>query len=800
MLIATSAAVAHADEPTAAPSSAELAPAGPAPDLLEPELPTELRAPFTLVVNQVDHGEILVGLQEGRVLVPRAALIAAGIRVPEGRTVEAFGETLLDLSSVSPPLRYELEESTITLRIIAPVELLPTTTIDLADRPEDIVYSQRPSAFFNYAPRLTDFDRLELYEEMGVSVDGKLLFSSAYLSNEHAPIRGLTQLTIDDRASLRRTTVGDALALTGPLGSGAFIGGATVSRSYELDPYVVRTPQLGHLGSTTVPATLDVYVNGARVRSEPLQPGTFRLDNLLVGGGAGNVTYVVRDAFGYEQTVNAPYYIASGALAKGRDEYTYSMGLVRHGIGVESFGYDEGAALARHRLGVSNHVTVGGRAEATRHVLSLGPSITVLTPIGQVELELGKSLAAQGGSGLAGFLSYGYTSRLFSAGAFGRVMSDRYATLDLRATEDRNTVEVGALQATPIGTYLTVSLQGAFAVSRDYGDSARLGAQLMTRIDSMWQLFLTGSQHFVSGRDSDWSAMLTLSAALPHGHNASVAGRMETGEPSLLLNANHSLPVGEGFGYRASGVIAEHSYGEALAQYQTLFGRYGAQYENTSGEHHVALDAAGAIVVVPGVGVFPTLPVQDGYAVIRLPGVANVRGYVNNHEIGRTDRNGNLLVPGMLAYYGNRLRIAEQDVPIQYGFESTELTLAPPYRGVAVAEFGVSIPHYYRGRVVVVDADAGQRVIPKYGEIHVKVGNEELVSPLSELGELELEGLDAGTRTFTVEYFDGRCEGELDVPMSDEVVIDLGEPNARRPSQCPGAATCELSRSGRRVA
>ena len=109
-----------------------------------------------------------------------------------------------------------------------------------------------------------------MYEEMGLSLDGALLFSSAYLSNQNDPVRGMSNLVVDNRRSLIRFTLGDALVRTGSLGSGGFVGGMTISRDYELDPYVIKTPRLGMQGSTPTPATVDVLVNGTRIRSEEI--------------------------------------------------------------------------------------------------------------------------------------------------------------------------------------------------------------------------------------------------------------------------------------------------------------------------------------------------------------------------------------------------------------------------------------------------------------------------------------------------------------------------------------------------
>ena len=67
--------------------------------------------------------------------------------------------------------------------------------------------------------------------------------------------------------------------------TGVFLAGLSVSREFSLDPYFIRTPLPRLSGAATGPSTLDVYVNGALVRSEAIAPGTFELKNLPVTEG-----------------------------------------------------------------------------------------------------------------------------------------------------------------------------------------------------------------------------------------------------------------------------------------------------------------------------------------------------------------------------------------------------------------------------------------------------------------------------------------------------------------------------------
>lgn len=743
----------------------------------------EIEGPFSLVVNHVPAGDVILVLKGKDVFIDRADLRAAGLELAGGEDAVVAGRRMLRLGSVSPPLRFELDEATIELRISAPPKLLPHTAIDLEAPPPDIVYSTDPSAFFNYAPRLTDDGRLDLYEEMGLSVDGALLFSSAYLSNEQTPARGITQLIIDDRPALVRYTLGDALVRGSALGAGGFVGGITVTRSYELDPYAIKTPRIGLRGSTPTPATVDVIVNGARIRSEEIAPGTFEINNVNVGGGSGFAGYVIRDVFGNERYVMSPFYVSGDALNPGIEEYTYSFGVLRDNVGIASWDYGDPATLVNYRRGLSEHVTFGGHTEASTERISAGPSLTMLLHFGQLDFDVAGSFDVDGQVGAAAQVAYSYASRVFGCGLILRVNSNRYSTIELTPEDERPIAALDALLSVPVGARVTLSYRSAVASGRDSGVTTSIGAQTVVRITSSLSWLTIAGRSKRERAPSDWEITTTLSYAFGSGYGVQASGVIGPDHESLRLDTSKSLPAGEGFGYRAAATIAEDVSADGQLQYQTLFGRYGAHYAVYGEQPELSLDAAGALVVVPGVGVFATLPVYSSFGLIRVPGVAGVRGYGNHQELGRTDRNGSLVVPNLLSYYGNHLAIAPSDVPLDYEIESTESVLAPPPRGVALAEFRVSRPHFYRGRMVV--REGGTRLVPKYGQVKVVQRGEELISPLGEEGEFELSDLDAGVHSALIEWPQGTCEFELTLPATEETVIEIGELTCTR-AAAPG--------------
>ncbi|MGH9650441.1 MAG: hypothetical protein ACRD3I_08215, partial [Terriglobales bacterium] len=130
------------------------------------------------------------------------------------------------------------------------------------------------------------------------------------------------------------------------------------------------------------------------------------------------------------------------------------------------------------------------------------------------------------------------------------------------------------------------------------------------------------------------------------------------------------------------------------------------------------------------------------------------------------------LIPNLLSYYGNQLRIAEQDVPINHSIEATEKIIAPPFRGGAVVLFPVQRIQSLMGTLVV--EVAGKPVVPAYGQLTVTVNGRQIESPVGKQGEFYLENVPTGRHTAQVEYEGGTCKFELDAPASEKPEVDLG--------------------------
>jgi outer membrane usher protein len=727
---------------------------------------------FALRVNERAKGDVVAFLRGSDVLVPVAELEAAGLHGFSGKREMIEGRLYVSLLSLGPRIGFTLDEVDVALRLSVSSDRLGSTRIDLGSGPpQGMVLSRDSSAFLNYSLTTSDFQGISGFGEAGWNVRGNLLYSSVSRSADGIFVRGLTNFTVDDPARMRRWTMGDRFAETGALGGGAFVGGISLSRNFELDPYFVRFPRFGLSGAVSTPSTVDVYVNGILVRREELPPGQFDLESVPVSAGSGSTRLVVRDAFGNERQIASPYYFSTGVLAKGLSDYSYNLGLVRENLSTESADYEQVAFLGRHRVGITNGLTLGARLEASRDLVSGGPTLTARLPFGEIDLAAAAS-RDNGVTGAAGSLGFTYIGRPVSFGAAVRALTDHYSHTSLPAARDRSMMEVQGFLGTQVTRRVSLSAQYRSSDLRDGGRRREASLSASAQLTRRSHGYVSASR--LQAERGKWTTGFSVGFSYSLGSltTASVSYQRIGDEDFAVAEVQRPLTRGTGAGYLVQLRDGEGGRsGLARLQYQGAFGRYEASYDRLRGNDRTTLTATGGLVAIGG-SLYATRAVQQSFALIRVPGIAGVRGFSSNQEVGRTTDSGELLVPDLLPYYGNRLSISDQDVPIEYAIDATERVVAPPHRGGALVSFPVRKVRSVTGVLAV--SEGSTVVVPASGELIVQVDGIENSSPVGNGGEFYFESVPAGRHPATVTFQGGSCRFILDVPRSSETFLDLG--------------------------
>jgi outer membrane usher protein len=732
------------------------------------------RAVLELIVNGATHGDVFVFLRADDVLVPLDSLKSAGMTRLRARTEELAFVPHVSLRAAAPLLTFAYDERELTLSIVAAPEVLGRSSIDLAHTgPEGVRYVYDPSAFLKYAPRLVDGRDLDVFGEAGLSFGPAFGETSATWSPSGGPIRLVTKVAFDDRKYLRTATLGDSLVSAGPLGGSTMLGGLSVVRNFELDPYLVKIPRLGYTGSAMSPSTVDVYVNDVLVRRVPVQAGEFELVNIAPAAGAGTTRYVLRDAYGQEQRVESSYYASSSLLAAGMSEYAYGIGFQRESFGRQSFHYGEPMALARYRLGITNHLSTGVHAEFDRTRANAGSDVTLAGSFGEFELHTAGSTTSEAvpRRGLAGLVSYGYSRRGVSARTLLRGATAEFSTLSLDPEQERSLLEHSTTTNYAVGGRTSLGTAVSLAWLRDRGLIARILLSLNTRLSRELGIGFRAARSSSEREDPVYDAFATLTWSLPAHHFARFVAHASSERSDGTATLSRALHAPTDLGYQLGISQGETTRGVVSAQAQSSFGKASATYTNNDGEQHTLVEASGSIVGVGG-NVYFTRATNQSFAVLEVPGTPSVRGYVNNRVYGTTDSRGHLFIPDLLAYQPNRLRVEQADLPADYALDDEEIVLAPPTHGGAIVRFQARVVRLVRGSVA---RRVGARLLPvKYGDLSVAVPGKMLTSILGSAGEFEIEGLTAGTFRGRVRSARRACDITFEVKRSKHAIQDLG--------------------------
>jgi outer membrane usher protein len=734
----------------------------------EPQDSADQRAIFAVKVNTAAKGDIDLILRGEDVLVRVKHLRALGMVSVNGSQETVRGESYVSLRSLAPIVSYVIDHEQLAVDMtFAPEAFGEYVIAGNQNRPEKMEYREDPSGFFNYAVNARNLSRVDAFSELGLTIKNALVYSGVSVRDDGAVVRGISNVTVNNQESTRRLVIGDRLVNSDFLGGSITMGGLSYFRDFTLDPYYIRNPGINYSGAVSIPSTLDVYSNGILVRRVPLAPGQFQLRDLPLHGGSNDTRFVIRDAFGRERELGSHYYyFTSGLLKAGLHDFNYNLGSQREDLGTNSWGYRLPVFLGHHRYGFTDYFTGGLRFEGTKGLVSGGPSLSFLLPLGEMELAGAASVAA-GTPGGAGFLGYNYISGRFSFGSSIKVQSEHYANTGLDFKKTLPWLESSTSSAFAVTDFVSVNLRYGFEHSRLESPLHRIQFRTSTSLSKIVYLFLDAGVDFRgASRSLGFSTGLSFTLS---GVTAGLAYVNDQGRSSGVTEVRKNLPVGPGYGYGFQALTNGDL--DSVAQYQTSFGRYDANYRRVSGRQESTLSAAGGLAFIDG-NVSFTRPVQNGFALIRVPDLPGIRGYLNNLEVGSTDKAGRLFVPNLLSYYGNRVSISRKDLPLNYNSDVVDKIVAVPYRGGVVVDFPVARIQRVTGKVVI--NQAGKTIVPKHGQLTISSHGKSTESPLGNGGEFYFENPQPGRFQAQIEFGDNICEFYLEMPQSADEAVQLG--------------------------
>lgn len=727
-----------------------------------------------LCVNERCVGVAAVIARGDDVLVDREALAAAGIDT-SAVAPERIGEgEFVSLRALNHGSRFAVDRSLLRLDLRLRPELLPRQRAALNARTAAERGAQPWTAFLNYAATLGSRRERALFVDGAFGRGNAALRSTGLWDQGQGWRRGLTRFELDQPAALRRWTVGDQYAIPrDPLGGGLLLGGVGVERAFDQDPYLVTFPQPTYSGVLESPGTVEVYANGVMIGRRELDAGPFTLEQLGIPPGRSDVRVLVRDPFGNRSELAARSYYGSTArlLAPGLSEYALRVGAPRLDGGLGDRYRDDAALQGWYRRGLGVNVTLGARVEGDRGLRNAGVDGAFRLPLGELAVAMAGSQADGTAHGTAWSVNYGYSTR-----GWGVALGTRRADAAYRNLGDPLAGLLGPLRIDDYAV-LSISPGERLSVQLSAGRRQRDGdaVERSTGLSGTLHLWPRAQLLFALQRSAfagvhDTTALVSLNIALDRDSLSFSANRRDAaGDTSqgYGFDARRSRPPGSGWGYGLS-VQRNDGFDSGFAQleYQGAHGRYALEGERFEGDGTARVRASGALVGVGG-RLFATPPVESGFALVRVPGLAGVPILRENLEVGRTDAHGDLLVRDLLPFYANRIALDEAAVPAGYDLRTPRRDVQVPRHTAALVLLDAPAVHAVTGRFLRAGAAAGERV---------RLDDSSPAQPLGSGGMFYLEGLAAGRRTLQVEGASGAVTCVLDVPAASGAGVDnLGD-------------------------
>jgi outer membrane usher protein len=632
------------------------------PEAAAPAVPTLLY--LEMVINGVATGSILrVEERDGSYLVAAGQLRALSIRA-EGSPDELVAVDRLDGVDV------EYDSHRQRLLVNVPVNWLPAQTIAYGTRRQRIPAGSSRGLLFNYDVHVSEarrsgqytawaeqrwFDRWGTVTNTGI-MRGRIGREQA----DPAFVRFDTTFTYNDEDRMLSYQVGDVLTGSLPWTRSVRIGGASIQRRFSIRPDLITYPLPQFRGQATVPSAVDLLIDGRRSVSADVPPGPFVIDDIPQMTGAGTATIVTTDAAGRQVATDVSFYVANTLLRKGLADYSISAGAMRRAFGLRSFEYGRPVGSGFFRYGLTNTITVTTHADGGPGLVSggLGADVRLwLAGVASVSYSASHHERRQGEQYS---IAYSYRQRLFAVTLRRIERTSPFADLTVL---DQPAVDGGSLRMRRLDQATISVLLGrrGGALNAGYFDSTDQDTSLRRRVASLsyHRTFIGRSSiniayhhRLADGRDEDRTAQVQL--ILPLGRAGTASARVtreNDDDPRGAVYYNRTAPIGGGIGWSV-GVEDASDAGHAQLTWRTRHVDLQAGVRRNDGRTSGSWASASGAVVFMGGGVFTASRVSDAFVIVDTNGHANIPVRYEHQFVGRTNRNGKMIVPFAPAYYG----------------------------------------------------------------------------------------------------------------------------------------------------
>jgi outer membrane usher protein len=569
---------------------------------------------------------------------------------------------------------------------------------------------------------------------------------------------------LDSTSTLR---LGDSVTRAGISGRSVYFGGVQFSRNFFLQPGFVTQPVPVVSGQSAGASTMELYINNALRQTSQVPAGPFSIENMAPMTGSGEARVVIRDILGRETVITQSFFSHASLLEEKLSDWSFELGALRQNLGASNADYGAKFASGLWRQGLSKSLTSEGQAEWSAALQRAGLGASYALPwqmLGQSAVSFSHSNLA--GNGYNWLMSAERSSlrHNFSINAQGASRAYRQLGLDSAASFAR-------LQTSTSYSYNSQEF-GAFGLSyTGYSsyDKARLNSVNLSysvRLGQRSALSLSATK--LSGLSSGYSIGAALLVPFENSITATSGVTNRSGVTESYVNASRALSDETGWGWRtALSKRASGAYSEGGAYYQGGKGQFSADFSGDQNQQNMRLGLSGGAVMADG-QFFVSRKVQDSFAIVEVPGYANVGVGFQGSILTRTNADGTALLPRLLPFQRNSVRLDPTELPINAELDSIELEAVPAQRSAVKITFPVRSG---RGALIRIVLDDGEPA-PAGAEIELIGDTKEFF--VARRGEAFMTGLQTANR-LRLKWNQTSCTFELVLPAGSlEEIPRLG--------------------------
>jgi outer membrane usher protein len=548
---------------------------------------------------------------------------------------------------------------------------------------------------------------------------------------------------------------GDSTTRRGTWGRPVYFGGFQIGTNYGLTPGFITQPIPIVQGTSSAPSTVELYVNDVLRQTSKVPTGPFTIDNFPLLTSSGDARMVVRDALGRETVIDQPFFTHPNLLEKGLTDWSLETGAARLNLGTFNADYGQHFISGMMRHGINKSLTLETQGEFGYETRDAGMGASYALPwqmLGQFSFSASNDRTAGSGNDWALGLHKTTMRQTFSANV-------EHASINYRQIGLGSVFLPYKSQLSGNYSYTLDANAGALAFGvahlSTYNSSTinTYSGNYSTRVAKNGAL--TFSLARVTGNTPGYSISVSLLLPLDSQTNFTSSVAHKDGQTEGYVSASKNLGNDSGTGWRTlAGNRGGQNYAEGGLYYQGDHGLLTSDIKASLPQQTVRLGAQGGIVMMDG-HAFMTRRVQDSFALVEVPGYANVGVNFQNSAWAHTDENGIALLPRLLPYQRNSIQLDPGELPISAELDNIEQVVVPASRSGVKVVFPVRTG---RGALVHIvlengeDAPAGA-IITLDGdkeEFYVARRGEAFITGLHDTNTLHLKLEDGASCTLTL--------------------------------------------------